>query len=548
MSIKSVTPTTQPVQPIRSYYLTTLQAALPWLAFVAAFVFVNHAADTQTLATAAAAGGPAATDAAQSLWLIPLAACVAGLLTAIVPGLRSRLIAAVAAVLSISLLALPGPQFLLPLVLVPVAIIGAHAFFSLKNSLPWRSGAFAASLLTLIIAYAAHGRQEVFFRMVNMTPDPDFGSYLTYAGTTTGWATLFREPFYIWVLQVADKLGGDLNPVMVRLTSVATGLAAVAAIFQLCRKHLNLTVAVIAATLYAGQKYMVYTSARGLREDTIVCTAMLFISVGWSHLRGPATWKSLSLWGLIGAACSLLRISSFSFALVTIAATGLYRFIRDIKPWRQRALWLIPILIPIALMIPYFMHLNRTYNDPYFVLNYAARYYANEEFGGIRPDFPTRAELAVDAYTGPKITPSEYIFNYHSTGEIVERTWDGFVKTFFGSIFKIAFSSEWTMKMLGLIYVLHFAGICLLLFPNRIYLILTMLLFHGPTFFLASAASFDPRLLILGMVFGYITVASAIGLGIGYGWRYLHHSDDERTPQVQLRQRRMKPHKHKNAR
>jgi hypothetical protein len=178
-----------------------------------------------------------------------------------------------------------------------------------------------------------------------------------------------------------------------------------------------------------------------------------------------------------------------------------------------------------ALIAPWLVHNKQKYGDPLFEINRAARFFANEEFGGT-PGFPTKAELAVDAYAGPRITPREYIFNYHSTDEVIRRTWDGFTKTFFGHNFKVGYNLIKDPDLTGLLYVLHFAGLALLLFPRRIYLVIAVLLFHSSTYFLASIPTFDPRLLIVAMVFSYITVASAIGLSLGYAYRYMRSDLD----------------------
>jgi hypothetical protein len=227
---------------------------------------MNHAADTQTLVTAVAKRLPDALTNAERLWLIPPAACAAGLATAVTKTLPMRLVTAIAATVVVSVLAGIYPALLYATLALPLACMGAHGWLTLKSSSPWRPGIFAASILTYILAYAALTRQDMLFKFINTKPDPDLDTYLDLAQKASGWATAFREPLYVWLLQFIDRVGGDLNPIMLRLTGVAGGLAAVAAIFQMCRQHLNLVVAVIAALLYAGQEYILYTSVRGLRE------------------------------------------------------------------------------------------------------------------------------------------------------------------------------------------------------------------------------------------------------------------------------------------
>lgn len=501
--------------------------ALPWLVACISFIALNHAADTQTLVTRLAAGDPDATSTAQWLYLLPPTACAAGLFTAYFTSIRNRLLAATGALIVPLLLAALSPAALLPLLLVAPALMVADFIAAGKSLQNIRQSFFHGTLLTFLLAYAAYTRQELLYQVINNPTDPDFAGYLQYAQESTGYATMFREPFFIWILQVVGFLGGEITPIMQRLTSVAMGVGAVASIFYLCLRHLNVIVAVIAAGLYAGQEYLVYTATRGLREDSIVLTTILFIAISWHHLRGPVTWRSLTLWGLMGAACSLLRISSFSFVIAVVFGTAFYRFIRDIKPWPLRARWALPIVLTAGLMAPYLVHVQQQYGDPFFVVKFHVRFYANQEFGGKHPDFPTREEIAKDSYAGAPMSGSEYVFGYHDMPEIIQRTWRGFEKTFFMENLNVAFNVSNESGAKNLLSILNIIGVILLLFPRHLYLVLCMFLFHGPLLFLASFPYFDPRLMIVAMVFIFIAVGSAFGLTASYAWRFLRADNGE---------------------
>lgn len=503
------------------HFKRTFFRALPWLVTAISFITLNHAADTQTIVTRLAAGDPDATSTAQWLYLVPPAACVAGLFTAYFTSMRNRLLAATGALIIPPLLAVLSLAALLPLLLVPPGLMVADFLAVDKSFQSIRKTFFHGTLLTVLLAYAAYTRQELLYQVINSPTDPDFAGYLQYAQESTGYATMFREPFFIWILQIAGFLGGEITPIMQRLTSVAMGIGAVASIFYLCLRHLNIIVAVIAAGLYAGQEYLVYTATRGLREDSIVLTTILFIAISWHHLRGAVTWRSLTLWGLMGAACSLLRISSFSFVIAVILGTGLYRFIRDIKPWPLRARWALPIVLTAGFMAPYLIHVQQQYGDPFFVVKFHVRFYANQEFGGKHPDFPTREEIAKDSYAGAPMSGSEYVFGYHDMPEIIKRTWRGFEKTFFMENLNVAFNVSNESGAKNLLSILNIIGIILLLFPRHLYLVLCMFLFHGPLLFLASFPYFDPRLMIVAMVFIFIAVGSAFGLTASYVYQFL---------------------------
>ncbi len=494
---------------------------LPWLVAAVAFITLNHAADTQTLVTELSQGNQESTSAAQWLWLIPPAACAAGLFTAYFRTWRTRLLAAVGISLILLCLAMLGPVALLPALLIPPALMVADFLAAGKSFQQIRPVFFYGTLLSFILAYAAYKRQEMLFLMVNQPTDPDFSGYLQYAKESTGYATMFREPLFIWILQLAGFLGGEINPVMQRLTSVAMGIGAVASIFYLCLRHLNIIVAVIASALYAGQEYLVYTATRGLREDSIVLTTILFIAISWHHLRGTVTWRSLTVWGLFGAICSLLRISSLTFAIAIIILVGIFRFFRDIKPWRARARWALPVALTVGLMAPYLVHCYQQYGDPFFIVKYHVRFYANQEFGGKHPDFPTREEIAKDSYAGAPMSGGDYIFGYHKMPEIIQRSWRGFEKTFFMENLNVAFNVSNQSTGKNLLSILNIIGVILLLFPRRIFLLVCMFLFHAPLFFLASFPYFDPRLMIVAMVSIYISVGSAVGLSAFYAYNFL---------------------------
>lgn len=520
-------------------------AAVPYAVTALAFVLLCHIVHLQTRVEQVASTG-IVDSAARWLFMVAPAALAAGLAAQWQLTLTRRLAAGAAALLVTCGLAAAGPSILTVLMLIPIGLLGWCTFSSIKTRTLFRSDLIAGSLLCFIIAYAASQRQEMLFKLINTQPDPDFFGYLQFAQQNSGYNTKYREPFYVWFIQLLGLFGGTIDQTLLRLASALSALGAVAATYGFARKHLNLATAVIAASLYAGASFMIYTSARGLREDLIILTIILFLWINWNLLRQRLTWGSLTLLGFVGAAASLMRLSSLSYVVMLMAGSAAWLAYKNRAAWAQQLKWLIPIVITIALTTPYFVQCKREYGDPFFAVKYHVRFYANEEFAGKRPDFPTREEIAKDAYAGPAISAGTYIFKYHSLSEIFNRTWDGFVKIFFGKNFKIGFLpiSEAALGY-ALVMILHLVGIALLFLPRHWYLLIAILLCHAPLFFLAASPTFDPRLLTTAMVFTYITVGMGLGLGGQMLLNFLRNKEPN-TPQYGRQKSHLRPpHKSK---
>src|SRR5690606_32487860 len=113
---------------------------------------------------------------------------------------------------------------------------------------------------------------------------------------------------------------------------------------------------------------------------------LVFIHLAWNHWTHRATWKSLTLLGLAGAACALLRVSSLSLAILLIIVVAIYRFWQGSRGWKPALQWLYPIGLILLLTTPYLLHCKQQYGQPFFIANNGARYYANQEFAGKHPD------------------------------------------------------------------------------------------------------------------------------------------------------------------
>src|SRR5690606_15443796 len=106
----------------------------------------------------------------------------------------------------------------------------------------------------------------------------------------------------------------------------------------------------------------------------------------------------------------------------------------------------------------------------------------------------------------------EYIFNYHTPAEITQRSTIGFLKIFLGLLPRVRAYFANHIPVALLFFAVHFTGIVWLLHPRRLFFPLAIFLFHAPLFFLAGFPFFDPRLLILGLVFVLVSLSCAVTL------------------------------------
>lgn len=486
-------------------------AAIPWLFFIIACLLLCHLFSLQSTVQVALAN-PAQPAAARYLWLL-VPAALAGPLAIMGITSMGRLVLILSGVTAACVLAsLYHPLALAPFLALPLL----HVLRYFRRRSPEDSRRLHLSVLTLLLTLCAAVRAHLLFTRPDLGADPDLGSYLQIAANQRGWSTLFREPLYIWVLQIVKLSGGQYNPLMAQLTAILMSLGATAALYLLCLLRFSTGVAIIAAALYATVPYVAQLSVRGLREDAIVLTTLLFVYIAWNHLSATVTWKSLTLLGTCGAACALLRFSSFSFALLLILLVAVIHFYHHDRTLKRLFCWVYPVAIVVGLTLPYIMHCRQTYGQPFFLANWAARFYANEEFGGKHPDFPTLAELEKDAYTGPVITPREYVFKYHTLSQVAERISFGFIKVFFGLFPRVQQYFASHLIVATIFYALHVLGLIWLLHLRRVFFLLAMLVFHAPLFFLAASPTFDPRLLVLSLVLIMVSLASAISFLLSF--------------------------------
>lgn len=447
------------------------------------------------------------------LWLIVPAAASAGLAAASFERLPLRLGAGAVAIAAAVALDGLGSAWLGLLLVLPLAIL-SRAALDLRRREPVRAEAAAGAILVAIVAVAALERWDMLLAYLPRPLDPDAQAYLSLSLTTSGFDTGLREPLFLWMLQGAQRLTGDSTGVSLRLFTYAVSFVTIASLFAFARRHLGLAAAVVSALVYALLPSFVYTAVRGLREELVI---LAFLAFAWLYLDAWTERPTLGRWSAIGLAAApfpLLRLNTAPFVVASVLLLCVVSAVRFRLGIRRSAIALVPLVIAFTPITPYLVRCAETYGDPFVAVSMQTRFYANWEFAGTRPDFPSREAFARDAYAGRPISLGVYLFKYHTVPEVAQRTLRGIWEVFAGDFARIWFAAGGVRDdRLPLLYLLHLAGlVALALSPARPFLLLAFL-FHGAVYFLVSALeSYGPR----AFDWRLLTVAfAAFTIGIG---------------------------------
>jgi 4-amino-4-deoxy-L-arabinose transferase-like glycosyltransferase len=219
-----------------------------------------------------------------------------------------------------------------------------------------------------------------------------------------------REPLWPLLLVPAVRLLGSHSDIAIRMIGVL-GFAFMVFAFQLLTRRLfGRTTGTVACVLLAACPWLVYQAARGLREETsaglilVLCFALIVPKVGGRRF--------IALFALAGIT-GLLRWDAM---VVMLPVIGLAMLIHRPPPvvWIAGPALLVLLVGPL-LVANYFDHGDALYHS-----NIHARFFRNLEFHD-QPGFPTSAEIAKFAFTGPPITWTQYVFGLHSPAVLAER-------------------------------------------------------------------------------------------------------------------------------
>ena len=235
-----------------------------------------------------------------------------------------------------------------------------------------------------------------------------------------------REPLWIFLTrEIFDLLGSSVFHL--RLLSAILSVAVVAATIAFARARLGVLTGLLAGLLLAINPVHIINSVLGLREELSTLLFLAVIAV-LCHRAPGAQWFWPLLAGVTAAAMVLTRSEVQLHLLVMLVVGG-----RWVARWSWRGI-VVSWIIMIALVVPMYGGFYYRTGDPFSPANYGATVNRNLEFQeriGKDPGFPTKEEYQRDGWTaGPKITPMEYFFGYHSVPEFTIISLRGYERIF----------------------------------------------------------------------------------------------------------------------
>lgn len=464
------------------------------------------------------------------LSLVPATAVCAGLATAAFHSWRNRAVVAVVAIVLAFLLPVFPPSILYIFLVSPPLVLLWVLFDKFRTGARLDPLLLPGTCLLLLIALAAFTRTLVLRAILPKTLDPDSIGYLQLARDSWGYDTHFREPGFIWVLQLLKFFSGaDYSDAAGRLYGVFLGLGSLAVTFEVVRRFFGLLPALVAGTFYAMGSELTFVSARVLREDTIIASFMLYSAVYlrmWGNLPRRSSYLLL---GLAAAPILLLRLNSNSFIVLSMLAHFAWAAWCHRPHLRQYAWLMAGVCVAAAPIIPYLVYCKQKYNDPWYKTGLEARYFANIELAGKHPELPTREEFERENYAGGPMKMSTYLFRYHTLGQLLEGAWKGTTRLLVGDFARYGYR---ILNTRGFdqppIFGLHLLGLAAYFLNARRRVLLGLfVLFHLPSLYLVHFQWFDPRLLTVAFVGFYVGCGLALVTAVRWTQRLVRAASPE---------------------
>lgn len=263
-----------------------------------------------------------------------------------------------------------------------------------------------------------------------------------------------REPLYVAMLHYWLRLWGDTAP-SVRLLSLCLSGVLVASIgYFIWGVTGRWWVGTVAAWLVAFNQEWIDLSVQGMRDESTALLFLAFLSV-WLWAKG---WRGAVLMGLTMGILWLTRAPLVSVTLPLMWGICLLNVWRAKKSrplavpggwtWKQLA---TASCLAIALYGPYLLGVARIHGDLSWQSSWQARWNANVEFQDRlgTAGWPTRSEFERNAYAGPPISYSQYLFGLHPLSDIVF----GQVKGWAAAMIYMAASPEPDKRFIARLFV-----------------------------------------------------------------------------------------------
>jgi 4-amino-4-deoxy-L-arabinose transferase-like glycosyltransferase len=444
----------------------------------------------------------------------------------------------------------------LPRILAVFYLVFFICYAFLPNRAPARQW-IAPILCAGIVLLAACLRWEELVRVSGTLLDPDARGYrelaekMKFFSANGFYSARFgmREPFFISAVKLFFMFTCP-SDTHLRMVSSVFSVVVVYLTYRVGREWFNEATGLIAACILAVHPYLIALSARGLREELFTTLLLLFIYCG--HIKPDLSPRARAVTCGVLAGCLLLtRFECLPLLFLTLAC---YLILLR-RQWNVRMAAAV-LAVAIVLVLPHLYNTYTRYGDPFYAVNHHTRFYANIEFAG-QPGFPTAEQIAQEGwYAGPRITPFEYYFKYHSLWQVAARSTMGFGRTTFampgsfaegkGNLERVThsleelksdFNSRRLLETLKLFYTLiakdiadylmatmlllsFLSGIILFIWKRWWILFVYLIVFQIQTAFIASVGIED-RLAVHAYPMIALCCAYALSAGCQYAMRFL---------------------------
>jgi hypothetical protein len=245
--------------------------------------------------------------------------------------------------------------------------------------------------------------------------DPDAITFLQLADGMTvsnvfnGW----REPLWPALLVLPTRVLG-VHPTMVRLLGLAGFVLMVVAFQALVGRLYGRTWGIVGALVMAASPWLVYQSARGLREEASTGLVIAFVTAMIAGVNGRR-------FVLLSAAAGLMALLRWDTVMLTVPTLMIAAIVY--RPRVRHALQASAVFV--ILVAPMLIAAKIYYGTPlYFSSTLTPTWFRNLEFAG-KPGFITRAEFQQNGYGGKPITWIEYFTQVLTPTQSARRAIDG---------------------------------------------------------------------------------------------------------------------------
>ncbi|MCX7017019.1 MAG: glycosyltransferase family 39 protein, partial [Candidatus Sumerlaeota bacterium] len=219
----------------------------------------------------------------------------------------------------------------------------------------------------------------------------------------------FREPLFLWLIWLARKALSPTNLAIQFLNSLI-GAGALALAWIVGRRLGSAACGVAGMAALGMSRELWYHGARGLRPDVYIAGLLLLVLTLWVE-PGRSSWRRAAAAGAVAGALALIQIMSLPVSAAMLLWFG----------WRRRWNWTrlaAAGALALALASPYFWHIRRLKGDFFYESRRVATYYRDLELG----DAAQQRQSASNRLDGQSVSLGQYIFGYHSLGEVARRT------------------------------------------------------------------------------------------------------------------------------